>query len=183
MLDRSRSTHLTITPDGPRGPRRRLAPGCVYLASKLGLPLVLMGFGYDRPWRVHRAWDQFAVPRPCSRARAVVSGEIFVPPELDREGLEHFRRRIEETFESPDGGSRGLGRLGDAKGRAEPAGTPPGPLANGDWQACLRSSLSSVARANGPPGPAHKASCLIRTSFIASHEERMARRACKLTSD
>ena len=69
LLTRSRQMHLTITPDGPRGPRRRLAPGCVYLASKLGLPLVVMGFGYDRPWRVHRAWDQFAIPRPCSRAR------------------------------------------------------------------------------------------------------------------
>ena len=44
--------HLTITPDGPRGPRRQLAPGAIYLASKLGLPLVVMGYGYDRPWRV-----------------------------------------------------------------------------------------------------------------------------------
>ncbi len=98
LLSRSRTMHLTITPDGPRGPRRQLAPGCVYLASKLGLPLVLMGFGYDRPWRVHRAWDQFAVPRPHSRARAVVSGEIFIPPDLDREGLEHFRQKIERQL-------------------------------------------------------------------------------------
>jgi lysophospholipid acyltransferase (LPLAT)-like uncharacterized protein len=95
LLDRSRTMHLTITPDGPRGPRRRLAPGCVYLASKLGLPLVAMGFGYDRPWRVHQAWDQFAIPRPGSRARAVVSGEMLVPPDLDRDGLEHFRRQTE----------------------------------------------------------------------------------------
>ena len=82
---RAATMHLTITPDGPRGPRRRLAPGCVYLASKLELPLVVMGYGYDRPWRVHSAWDRFAIPRPHSRARAVPSGEIFVPPNLDRE--------------------------------------------------------------------------------------------------
>ena len=69
LLARSQRMHLTITPDGPRGPRRRLAPGCVYLASKLELPLVVMGYGYDRPWRVHSAWDQFAIPRPYSRAR------------------------------------------------------------------------------------------------------------------
>ena len=94
MLARSQNMHLTITPDGPRGPRRQLAPGCVFLASKLGLPLVLMGFGYDRPWRVRRAWDQFAIPRPGSRARAVVSGQVFIPPDLDREGLEHFRREV-----------------------------------------------------------------------------------------
>jgi lysophospholipid acyltransferase (LPLAT)-like uncharacterized protein len=95
MLAKSRDMHLTITPDGPRGPRRQLAPGCVYLASKLGLPLVAMGFGYDRPWRIRRAWDQFAIPRPGSRARAVVSGEVFIPPNLDRAGLEHARQDVE----------------------------------------------------------------------------------------
>jgi lysophospholipid acyltransferase (LPLAT)-like uncharacterized protein len=90
--------HLVITPDGPRGPRRRMAPGPVYLASKLGLPLVAIGFGCDRPWRVRRAWDQFAIPRPFSRARAVVGPEIAVPAGLDREGLEHFRQRTESLM-------------------------------------------------------------------------------------
>ena len=65
LLAKSRQMHLTITPDGPRGPRRRMAPGPIYLASKLGMPLVLMGYGSDRPWRL-RSWDRFAVPRPFS---------------------------------------------------------------------------------------------------------------------
>jgi lysophospholipid acyltransferase (LPLAT)-like uncharacterized protein len=98
LLARGRQTHLAITPDGPRGPRRRLAPGCVYLASRLGLPLVLMGIGYDRPWRVHSAWDQFALPRPNSRARAVVSGEILIPPNLDRDAIEHYRQTVETSL-------------------------------------------------------------------------------------
>ena len=97
LLRKSRNMHLTITPDGPRGPRRRMAPGPVFLASKLGLPLVVMGFGFDRPWRFN-SWDRFAIPRPYSRARAVVSPEIFVPPHLDRNGLEHHRARIEDLM-------------------------------------------------------------------------------------
>ena len=97
LLRRSGRMHLTITPDGPRGPRRHLAPGAVFLASRLGLPLVVMGFGYDRPWRFN-SWDRFALPRPYSRARAVPSGEIYVPPDLDRQGLEHYRQRIEELL-------------------------------------------------------------------------------------
>jgi lysophospholipid acyltransferase (LPLAT)-like uncharacterized protein len=95
LLRKSRAMHLTITPDGPRGPRRQLAPGAVYLASKLGLPLVPMGFGYDRPWRVRAAWDRFAIPRPWSRARAVIGPQTLVPPDLDRDGIEHFRAKIE----------------------------------------------------------------------------------------
>jgi hypothetical protein len=120
LLAKSQNMHLTITPDGPRGPRRHLAPGCVYLASKLGMPLVVMGYGYDRPWRVRSAWDQFAIPRPHSRARAVPSGEIFVPPDLDRRGLEHFRLKIERllnrlTAEAEawaESGTRKIGQMG-----------------------------------------------------------------------
>jgi len=113
LLRRSRWMNLTITPDGPRGPRRRLAQGPVYLASKLGLPLVLLGMGYDRPWRI-RSWDRFAVPKPGSRARAVVSPAIRIPPDLDREGLEHYRERIERL----------LTRLTDEAEAWATAGTP-----------------------------------------------------------
>jgi lysophospholipid acyltransferase (LPLAT)-like uncharacterized protein len=94
LLAKSRQRHLTITPDGPRGPRRQMAVGPIYLASKLGLPLVLMGYGYDRPWRA-ASWDRFAIPRPCSRARVIATGEVFVPPDLDRDGLEHHRQSME----------------------------------------------------------------------------------------
>ena len=40
MRRRGQHMHLTMTPDGPRGPRRQLAPGPIYLASRLGLPIV-----------------------------------------------------------------------------------------------------------------------------------------------
>jgi hypothetical protein len=60
----------------------------------LQLPLVAMGFGYDRPWRMN-SWDQFAVPRPFSRARAVIGPPLMLPPNLDRTGLEHERVRVE----------------------------------------------------------------------------------------
>jgi lysophospholipid acyltransferase (LPLAT)-like uncharacterized protein len=94
MLAKSRDMNLTITPDGPRGPRRQFALGAIFLASKLQMPLVLTGYGFDRPWRA-RSWDRFAIPRPGTRARAVVTPGIIVPPDLDRAGLEHFRQRIE----------------------------------------------------------------------------------------
>ena len=95
---KSRDLHLAITPDGPRGPRRQLAVGPIYLASKLQMPIVAMGFGYDRPWRFRRAWDQFAVPKSYSRARAMTSREIWVPSNLDRDGLEAHRQKVEATL-------------------------------------------------------------------------------------
>ncbi len=97
LLRKSRHMNLTITPDGPRGPRRVLAQGSVYLSSKLGLPIVAMGFGYDRPWRVG-SWDRFAIPKPYSRARAVVSPPIVIPPNLERDGVEHYRLTVERLL-------------------------------------------------------------------------------------
>ena len=97
LCEKSRTMNLTITPDGPRGPRRVLAQGPIYLASKLGMPLVAMGFGYDRPWRV-KSWDRFAIPKPFSRARAVVGPATTIPPDLDRDGLELHRLRVEAAL-------------------------------------------------------------------------------------
>lgn len=97
LSERAETGNLTMTPDGPRGPRRRLAAGCVFLASSLGIPLVAMGLGYDRPWRLG-TWDRFAVPRPGSRGRAVVSRAIQIPPQLDRDQLERHRAGVERLL-------------------------------------------------------------------------------------
>ncbi|OHB83018.1 MAG: hypothetical protein A2V98_19100 [Planctomycetes bacterium RBG_16_64_12] len=130
LLRKSRKMHLTITPDGPRGPRRRMALGPVYLASKLGLPLVLLGLGYDRPWRVS-TWDRFAIPRPGSRARSVTSPEIHVPADLDREGLESFREKLERllnrlTLEAETWAESGTRKTGQRPFRPGPSRLPSG---------------------------------------------------------
>jgi lysophospholipid acyltransferase (LPLAT)-like uncharacterized protein len=85
---------FAITPDGPRGPRRIMATGPVFLASKLQMPIVLLGIGYDRPWRI-KSWDRFAVPRPFSRGRFIVSPQLSIPDGLDKEGLEFHQKRME----------------------------------------------------------------------------------------
>ncbi len=95
--EESENFHLTITPDGPRGPRRVLAPGCIYLASRLQIPLVLMGVGYDRPFRFN-SWDRYAVPRPGSRVRCIPSGDVMVPPDLDKEGIEYYRQKVQDVL-------------------------------------------------------------------------------------
>ncbi len=93
----SRVSHLAVTPDGPRGPRRRIQPGLVYLASLTGLPVVVVGVGYSSAWRA-RSWDRFAVPRPWSTAACVFAPAIQVPPRLRRDGLEKYTRLVEERL-------------------------------------------------------------------------------------
>ncbi len=89
---------FVVTPDGPRGPRREFSAGAVFMASKLGVPIVLVGLGYDRPWRNKRTWDQFAVPMPGTRARAILSDRIEVPGKMNRDELEAFRLKMQNEL-------------------------------------------------------------------------------------
>ncbi len=125
LADRASCGNLTITPDGPRGPRRRLAAGCVFLASTLGIPLVAMGLGYQRPWRVG-TWDRFAIPRPFSRARGIISRPLAIPAGLDREGIERHRQGVERLLvhlsdESEAWATAGSRRPGERVVRKEPS--------------------------------------------------------------
>lgn len=128
LISLSGNMNLTMTPDGPRGPRRVMSPGPIYLATKLGLPLVQLGFGYDRPWRM-RSWDRFAVPRPGSRARMIMSPPIRLPGELDRDGLEHYRLGMESmlnrlTDEAEAWAESGTSKIGETPMLREPRRWP-----------------------------------------------------------
>ena len=125
LAARAAEGSLTITPDGPRGPRRRLAAGCIFLASSLGIPLVAMGIGYARPWRLS-TWDRFAIPRPFSRARCIVSRAIAVPPALDRDGIEWHRAGVERLLvrlsdDAESWATAGTRRPGERPARREPS--------------------------------------------------------------
>lgn len=97
LLRCSRDAHLAITPDGPRGPRRRVQAGAIFVASHTGLPIVPLGVGFSRAWRAG-SWDRFAVPLPFSRLYGFIGRPIHIPPALDRDGLEHYRRIVEEAL-------------------------------------------------------------------------------------
>jgi lysophospholipid acyltransferase (LPLAT)-like uncharacterized protein len=90
--------HLAVTPDGPRGPRRVVQPGVVYLASRAGMRIVPIGVGYRRPWRVN-SWDSFAVPRFFSRVRCLFGEPLAVPANLALDDLGTHVRRLQAELD------------------------------------------------------------------------------------
>jgi lysophospholipid acyltransferase (LPLAT)-like uncharacterized protein len=96
MRDRDRR-HPAVTPAAPRGPRRQVQLGIVYLASRSGMPIVGVGAGFTCAWRA-RSWDRFAFPLPWTGLHCVTTRPIFVPPHLNREGLERYRQLVEEEM-------------------------------------------------------------------------------------
>jgi lysophospholipid acyltransferase (LPLAT)-like uncharacterized protein len=102
LLRAGQDSHLAITPDGPRGPRRVVQPGVVYLASRAGLPLVPVGFGMRNPWRA-RSWDRMALPRPGRPATCVLGEPRWIPPQAGRGELEYYRGLVEADLHEVTG--------------------------------------------------------------------------------
>lgn len=97
-LARRNTTHIAVTPDGPRGPRHRVAPGVVYLAQKSGLPVLPIAVGLDRYWVLPSKWDEFLLPKPFARA-VVRAGDLYwVPAQLSQAELEGHRLRLQERM-------------------------------------------------------------------------------------
>jgi hypothetical protein len=92
-----KKSHFAITPDGPRGPRRRLQAGAIFLAAHRQIPIVPVGFGFDNAWRA-RSWDEFAVPMPFSTLTAVADWPIHVPRDLGQGGVEFWRAQVEASM-------------------------------------------------------------------------------------
>jgi lysophospholipid acyltransferase (LPLAT)-like uncharacterized protein len=97
MLEQAKTGHLAIAPDGPRGPRRKVQMGVVFLAAQTGLPIVPVGVGFSRAWRA-RSWDRFAVPWPGSTACCVVGRAVRVPERANRAELEKYREVVEQEL-------------------------------------------------------------------------------------
>ena len=97
MLRISREAHIAITPDGPRGPRRVIQPGAIFLASRTGLPIAPVGIAFSRAWRAN-SWDRFAVPRPFSRGRFVMAEPVYVPRLSGEKESEAYRMLVQKRL-------------------------------------------------------------------------------------
>lgn len=99
MMHLAKNSHLAVTPDGPRGPRRQVQMGTIFLASQTGLPVVPVGIGYSHAWRA-KSWDRFAVPMPGALATCVTAPMLAVPPRLDKPGYENFRQELQRRLDT-----------------------------------------------------------------------------------
>ncbi len=97
MLDLlKRGVNVGITPDGPRGPARKAAPGVAVAALMGKAPVVLMAYSVSRG-RFLDSWDRFLVPYPFSRGAMIWD---VVPPPEGKEALEGYARTIEARLDA-----------------------------------------------------------------------------------
>ena len=79
--------HLAMTPDGPRGPRRKMKEGIVYISSRSGRPIVPTALVCSHYWAIPGNWSDMVIPKPFSKIILIAGTPIIVPPELPREEM------------------------------------------------------------------------------------------------
>ncbi len=100
LLETARSSDIIITPDGPRGPRRVLSKGIVYISSRTGNPIVPTAFVCANAWEIQGSWTTQVIPKPFSRAIFLAGDPIRIPPDIDRDELESYRVLIQREMDA-----------------------------------------------------------------------------------
>ncbi len=118
LMRKGRSCHLAITPDGPLGPRRVVKPGCIYVASQMGMPIVPGGFAFRNCWRV-RSWDRMALPKPYTVGICVGGKPVIVPPDCTPQQIEEYRQIVQDRMDQMQ--SRAEAAAAGGKPRNHPA--------------------------------------------------------------
>ena len=80
-----RSGHsAAVTPDGPRGPRRVLQPGVLWIGALSGAPLIPYHVAATREWVLAKTWDRHRFPKPFTTVYVAI-GEPYL---VDRRRLQ-----------------------------------------------------------------------------------------------
>ncbi len=100
MMSVAEGKHITITPDGPRGPRRKIKNGIVFLASHSGRPIVPLAFSYHRFWSIQGSWTDLVLPQPFTKVYCLAGTPIHVPPGLTRDELNRYAEVLQQAMEN-----------------------------------------------------------------------------------
>jgi len=91
-----------VTPDGPRGPRRRAKAGAIRLAMRSGAPIVPITFATNRRV-VLRSWDRFVLALPFGRGVLAFGAPVEVGPTDDPEAARLLlERRLNALTDEAD---------------------------------------------------------------------------------
>ena len=82
---------VAITPDGPKGPSQKFAPGALVAAQRADCFIVTLGVAADRAWRLN-SWDRFMIPKPFARVTIAYGEPTKVKASSPREAADEGPR-------------------------------------------------------------------------------------------
>jgi lysophospholipid acyltransferase (LPLAT)-like uncharacterized protein len=91
--------HVALTIDGPRGPRYVAKPGAVILARRTGKPISVFHIAVERGHTFRKAWDDFRLPWPFSRAVIFIAPPIRVPADAPSDVVHAKQAEVQAALE------------------------------------------------------------------------------------
>jgi len=110
--------YVSITPDGPKGPRMRAKDGAIALAKMSGAPMLSVSSSASSR-KLLKSWDRFMLVWPFSRGVIVWGNPIYVPHDADDTMMEQKRLELEaELNRITDEADHMMGQLTVEPGKA-----------------------------------------------------------------
>lgn len=90
---------IAITVDGPKGPARKVKDGVINIAKLSQVPIIPMcWYSPEKTFLKFKTWDEFRVPIFDCTAVAMYGEPIYIPADIDKEGIEKYRLLLEERM-------------------------------------------------------------------------------------
>ncbi len=105
VRDLRQGVEVAITPDGPRGPARKFAPGALIAAHRAAAPILPVAAAADRSWRL-KSWDSFMIPKPFARVTVAYGDAVEVDAADPREAaaqVDRFEALMNRASATADG--------------------------------------------------------------------------------
>ncbi|WP_437186976.1 lysophospholipid acyltransferase family protein [Planctomicrobium sp. SH668] len=99
LIDAARDYHIVVTTDGPRGPRRTVKPGIIFLASQTGRPIVPVACSAKKAWYPKGRWTDLLVPRPFTRVYVLGGEPMHIPADVRRDQLNGFCKDLQSRMD------------------------------------------------------------------------------------
>lgn len=94
--------HVCITPDGPRGPRRVMKDGIVYLSSRTNRPIVPNTVLGTNCWSIPGGWSDMLLPKPFSKVLLIAGQPVCVDEGASREEMTEITEQIQLEMDRLD---------------------------------------------------------------------------------
>lgn len=103
---------IVMTPDGPRGPCRKMSEGIVFLASRSGRAIIPTAFSCEKSWRIRGSWSDLVIPKPFSRVYLLAGDPVEIPAGVTRDQLVGYVAQIQGQMDRLDAQACHLASIG-----------------------------------------------------------------------
>ncbi len=93
------SDYIGITPDGPRGPNKKVSEGIIKIAINAQVPIIPLGFASSKNFHL-KSWDSFTITYPFSKCSFVWGDPISIPKSTKESEIEDYKILLEEKINS-----------------------------------------------------------------------------------